>query len=143
MELPTEGSQTYAPSTRWCKDRKGEHIQLLQQMHAQGFLRARIDGEVYELDEPPKLDLRKKHTIEVVIDRFKVKPDIEQRLAESFEMALKLADDIAEIAFIDDPKAESVVFSARFACPKCGYSVTEVRASPVLIQQPNWCLFEL
>ncbi len=108
------------------QNRKGEHIQLLQQMHAQGFLRARIDGEVYELDEPPKLDLRKKHTIEVVIDRFKVKPDIEQRLAESFEMALKLADDIAEIAFIDDPKAESVVFSARFACPKCGYSVTEL-----------------
>ncbi len=141
MKMPTDSRlMLLAPVVQ---NRKGEHIQLLQQMHAQGFLRARIDGEVYELDEPPKLDLRKKHTIEVVIDRFKVKPDIEQRLAESFEMALKLADDIAEIAFIDDPKAESVVFSARFACPKCGYSVTELEPSPVLIQQPNWCLFEL
>ena len=103
MKLPADSRlMLLAPVIQ---NRKGEHIQLLQQMHAQGFLRARIDGEVYELDEPPKLDLRKKHTIEVVIDRFKVKPDIEQRLAESFEMALKLADDIAEIAFIDDPKA--------------------------------------
>ena len=124
MKLPADSRlMLLAPVIQ---NRKGEHIQLLQQMHAQGFLRARIDGEVYELDEPPKLDLRKKHTIEVVIDRFKVKPDIEQRLAESFEMALKLADDIAEIAFIDDPKAESIIFSARFACPKCGYSVTEL-----------------
>ncbi len=108
------------------QNRKGEHLHLLQQLHTQGFLRARIDGEVYELDEPPKLDLRKKHTIEVVVDRFKVKPGIDLRLAESFETALKLADDIAEVAFMDDPQSESLLFSARFACPVCGYSVSEL-----------------
>jgi len=108
------------------QNRKGEHLQLFQLLHSQGFLRARIDGEVYELDDPPKLDLRKKHTIEVVVDRFKVKPGIELRLAESFETALKLADDIAEIAFMDDNKAESLLFSAKFACPICGYSVSEL-----------------
>jgi excinuclease ABC subunit A len=108
------------------QDRKGEHLHLLQQLHAHGFLRARIDGEIYELDDPPKLDLRKKHSIEVVVDRFKVKPEIELRLAESFETALKLSDDIAEVAFIDNPKNESLLFSAKFACPVCGYSVTEL-----------------
>jgi len=108
------------------QNRKGEHLHLFQQLHAQGFLRARIDGEVYELDDPPKLDLRKKHTIEVVVDRFKVKPGIELRLAESFETALKLADDVAEVAFMDNTEAESLLFSAKFACPICGYSVSEL-----------------
>ena len=108
------------------QNRKGEHLQLLQGLHTQGFLRARIDGEVFELDDPPKLNLRKKHTIEVVVDRFKVKSGIELRLAESFETTLNLADDIAEIAYIDDPRRESIVFSAKFACPKCGYSVSEL-----------------
>ena len=108
------------------QNRKGEHLHLLQQLHAHGFLRARIDGEIYELDDPPKLDLRKKHSIEVVVDRFKVKPEIELRLAESFETALKLSDDIAEVAFIDNPRNESLLFSAKFACPVCGYSVTEL-----------------
>ena len=124
MEMPV-GSRLMllAPVVQ---NRKGEHLQLFQQLHSQGFLRARVDGEVYELDEPPKLDLRKKHTIEVVVDRFKVKPEIELRIAESFETALKLADDIAEIAFMDDPEAESLLFSARFACPVCGYSVSEL-----------------
>jgi excinuclease ABC subunit A len=124
MEMPA-GSRLMllAPVVQ---NRKGEHLQLFQQLHSQGFLRARVDGEVYELDEPPKLDLRKKHTIEVVVDRFKVKPEIELRIAESFETALKLADDIAEIAFMDDPEAESLLFSARFACPVCGYSVSEL-----------------
>tara|TARA_R110002049_G_scaffold15822_5_gene64216 strand:+ start:58764 stop:61589 length:2826 start_codon:yes stop_codon:yes gene_type:complete len=124
MEMPADSRlMLLAPVVQ---NRKGEHLQLFQQLHSQGFLRARVDGEVYELDEPPKLDLRKKHTIEVVVDRFKVKPGIELRLAESFETALKLADDIAEIAYMDDPKAESLVFSARFACPICGYSVSEL-----------------
>ncbi len=108
------------------QNRKGEHVHLFQQLHAQGFLRARIDGEVYELDEPPKLDLRKKHSIEVVVDRFKVKPGIELRLAESFETALKLADDIAEVAFMDDADAPALLFSAKFACAICGYSVSEL-----------------
>ncbi len=124
MEMPADSRlMLLAPVIQ---NRKGEHLQLLQGLHAQGFLRARIDGEIYELDDPPKLDLRKKHTIEVVVDRFKVKSGIELRLAESFETALNLADDIAEIAYIDDLKKSSVVFSARFSCPKCGYSVTEL-----------------
>ena len=124
MEQP-EGSRLMllAPVIQ---NRKGEHLHLLQQLHAQGFLRARIDGEIYELDDPPKLDLRRKHSIEVVVDRFRVKPEIELRLAESFETTLKLSDDIAEIAFIDDSDRESLLFSAKFACPVCGYSVTEL-----------------
>lgn len=124
MEMPTDSRlMLLAPVIQ---NRKGEHLQLFQQLHAQGFLRARVDGEVYELDEPPKLDLRKKHTIEVVVDRFKVKPGLELRLAESFETALKLADDIAEIAYINEPDKESLLFSAKFACPICGYSVSEL-----------------
>ena len=107
-------------------DRKGEHIQLMQDLMAQGFVRARIDGEVYELDDPPKLDLRRKHTIEAVVDRFKVKDDLKLRLAESFETALRLADGVARIAFMDDPDGEELVFSDRFACNICGYSLTEL-----------------
>jgi excinuclease ABC subunit A len=107
--------------------RKGEHLQLLQDLRAQGYVRARIDGEIYELDDPPKLDLRKKHTIEVVIDRFKVRDDVRQRLAESFETALKLADGVAKVAPMDrhDPAAE-LIFSDRFACPICSYSIQEL-----------------
>jgi excinuclease ABC subunit A len=112
------------------KERKGEHAQLLGQLHAQGYLRARIDGEVYELDDPPTLDLRRKHTIEVVIDRFKVRPDIKQRLAESFETALQLADGVALIAPMDGEtqkgKLDTLTFSSKFACPHCGYSLTEL-----------------
>ena len=108
------------------QNRKGEHVQLLANLQAQGFMRARIDREIYELDSPPKLDLRRKHTIEVVVDRFKVKADMKSRLAESFETALKLADDIAIIQSIDDPNEAEVVFSAKFACPKCGYSLNEL-----------------
>jgi len=107
-------------------DRKGEHVQLMQDLMAQGFIRARINGEVYELDDPPKLDLRRKHNIEAIIDRFKVKADMKQRLAESFETALKLADGVARIAMMDDDQAEELVFSDRFACKICGYSLTEL-----------------
>ena len=108
------------------QNRKGEFVQLFRQLATQGFLRARINGEVYELDDPPKLDLRRKHNIEVVVDRFKVKEDIKQRLAESFETALKLADDLAYVRYIDEPDADPLIFSARFACPICGYSVNEL-----------------
>ncbi len=108
------------------QNRKGEHVQLLAKLQAQGFLRARIDGEIYELDSPPKLDLRRKHTIEVVVDRFKVKEDLKLRLTESFETALKLADDIAIIRSMDDPQEAEITFSAKFACPKCGYSLNEL-----------------
>ncbi|MEX2495448.1 MAG: excinuclease ABC subunit UvrA [Woeseia sp.] len=108
------------------QDRKGEHVQLMQDLQAQGFIRARIDGEVYELDDPPKLDLRRKHSVDAVIDRFKVKPDIGIRLAESFETALRMADGVARIAFMEDSSREELVFSDRFACNICGYSLTEL-----------------
>jgi excinuclease ABC subunit A len=106
--------------------RKGEHLQVLEELRAQGFVRARIDGDVFELDQPPKLDLRRKHVIEAVIDRFKVRPDIQQRLAESFETALQLSDGLARIAWMDQPDRDEPVFSAKFACPECGYSLTEL-----------------
>lgn len=108
------------------RDRKGEHIELLQELRSQGYVRARIDGEMIELDQPPKLDLRKKHTIEVVIDRIKVRADIRLRLAESFETALRLGKGLASIGFIDQPKRPLQVFSATFACPDCGYSLAEL-----------------
>ncbi len=107
------------------EDRKGEHLSVFDSLRADGFIRARIDGEVYELDDPPTLDLRRKHTIEVVVDRFKVREDIKQRLADSIETALQLADGRCRIAFMDGEQ-EDMIFSARFACPQCGYSITEL-----------------
>lgn len=107
-------------------ERKGEHVQLLQELYSQGYVRARIDGEMYELDQPPKLDLRKKHTIEVVIDRLKVREDARLRLAESFETALRLASGVAALGFLDEPKRATQVFSSKFACPDCGYSLAEL-----------------
>ncbi|MGH8278807.1 MAG: excinuclease ABC subunit UvrA [Gammaproteobacteria bacterium] len=108
------------------EERKGEHLELIAQLRAQGFVRARIDGTVTELEQAPKLDLRRKHTIEVVVDRFKVRPDLGLRLAESFETALRLADGRARIAWMDEPGRTPLVFSAKFACPVCGYSITEL-----------------
>ncbi|MEN8214627.1 MAG: excinuclease ABC subunit UvrA, partial [Pseudomonadota bacterium] len=106
--------------------RKGEYHKLLGELHAQGFLRARIDGDIYELDDPPELELHKKHSIEIVIDRFKVRPDLQQRLAESFETALHLAGGIARVASMDTDTGEELIFSANFACPICGYSIEEL-----------------
>lgn len=108
------------------QDRKGEHIKTLENLSAQGFIRARIDGEVCDLSDPPALDLHKKHTIEVVVDRFKVRDDLQLRLAESFETALQLSAGNAKVAYMDDPEQEEVVFSANFACPHCGYSIPEL-----------------
>ncbi|MCT8818332.1 excinuclease ABC subunit UvrA, partial [Glaesserella parasuis] len=108
------------------KDRKGEHAKLLENLTANGYIRARIDGEICDLSDPPKLELQKKHTIEVVIDRFKVRSDIATRLAESFETALELSGSTAIIADMDDPNAEELVFSSSFACSHCGYSLTEL-----------------
>ena len=111
-------------------NRKGEHVQLMADLQAQGFIRARIDGEIYELDQPPALDLRKKHDIDAIVDRFKVKEDLRLRLTESFETALRLADGVARIAYMesytDGNKQEEVIFSDRFACKLCGYSLTEL-----------------
>ncbi|WP_300480260.1 excinuclease ABC subunit UvrA [Shewanella sp.] len=112
--------------------RKGEHVKLLEGLSAQGYIRARIDGEVCDLTDPPTLDLHVKHTIEVVVDRFKVRDDIKQRLAESFETALELSGGIATVATMDDDtgtgkaKSEELIFSANFACPHCGYSMAEL-----------------
>jgi excinuclease ABC subunit A len=118
-------------------DRKGEHVQLMQDLMAQGFIRARINGEVYELDQPPKLDLRKKHTIEAIVDRFKVKDDVRLRLAESFETTLRLADGVARIAWMDDSDNEELVFSDRFACNICGYSLTELEPRLFSFNNPS------
>src|SRR5690554_5548617 len=107
------------------QDRKGEHRDVLEGLRAQGFVRARVNGEVIELDDPPELELRKKHTIEAVVDRFKVREDLQQRLAESFETALKLADGVAKVVSMDDV-ADQMLFSARFACSECGYSIAEL-----------------
>jgi len=118
-------------------DRKGEHVQLMQDLMAQGFIRARINGEVYELDQPPSLDLRKKHRIDAIVDRFKVKDDIRLRLAESFETALRLADGVARIAFMDDADEAELIFSDRFACNICGYSLTELEPRLFSFNNPS------
>lgn len=107
------------------RERKGEFVQLFQELKQQGFVRARIDGEIKDLDDVEKLDLRKKHTIEVVVDRIKVRPDIQQRLAESFATALRLSDGLASVSMIDSKKAPTL-FSSKFACPECGYSLKEL-----------------
>ena len=123
LELP-EGSKMMllAPIV---KERKGEHVKTLQNLAAQGFIRARIDGDTCDLSDPPALELHKKHTIEVVVDRFKVRSDLQQRLAESFETCLELSGGIAVVAAMDGDQ-EEIVFSANFACPKCGYSMQEL-----------------
>jgi len=107
-------------------DRKGEHQHVFKELVANGFIRARIDGIVTDLDNPPTLDKKKKHTVEAVIDRLRVRPDVQQRLAESFETALSLAEGVARVSFMDDEKRDELVFSSRFACPHCGYSVPEL-----------------
>ncbi len=106
-------------------ERKGEYKKLLSELYAQGYLRARIDGDIYELDQPPELELHEKHTIEVIIDRFKVREDLRLRLTESFETALRLTEGTARIAWMDEDKPE-LLFSANFACPHCGYSIEEL-----------------
>ncbi len=121
--------------------RKGEHLQLIDRLRSEGFVRARIDGVVTELDQVPELDLYKKHDIEVVVDRFKVRPDLKLRLAESFETAIRLSDGVARVVPMDDrdrpdsdrqdiekntTDAHELIFSSRFACHQCGYSLNEL-----------------
>jgi excinuclease ABC subunit A len=107
------------------EDRKGEHTRVLEDLRAQGFVRVRIDGSVADLDNLPVLDPHRKHKIEVVVDRFRVRPDLALRLTESFETALRLSDGLARIASMDDAVAE-MVFSSRYACPVCGFSLAEL-----------------
>ncbi len=118
--------------TRWMllapvvRERKGEHAQVFDQLRAQGFVRVRVDGTLHEIDAVPPLALRQKHTIEAVIDRFKVREDLKQRLAESFETALRLGEGSALVVSMDDAKAEPILFSSRYSCPVCDYSLTEL-----------------
>jgi excinuclease ABC subunit A len=102
--------------------RKGEHHEVIAELASQGFVRVRVDGTVYEMDAAPELDAKRKHDIEAVVDRFKVRPDVAQRLAESFETALRLGNGVARLAFAHGKQAE-IVFSSRHACPTCGHSV--------------------
>ncbi len=109
------------------QDRKGEHTQLLAQLRSQGYLRVRIDGEVHPLDDNIKLDARRKHSLEVVVDRFRIKEDLGLRLAESLETTLTLADGIAILAPMDaDDQQEDLIFSSKYSCPVCDHAVTEL-----------------
>ena len=108
------------------KERKGEHLQLMRNYLTQGFIRARINGEIIDLSDPPSLERNKKHTIEIIVDRFRVKKDMKQRLAESFETALKLSDGVAHVSVDCPDTTEDIVFSDKFACNICGYSLTEL-----------------
>ncbi len=108
------------------RERKGEHAQVFEQLRAQGYVRVRVDGVVHEIDAVPPLALRQKHTIEAVIDRFRVREDMQQRLAESFETALKLGDGMAEVRALDDDAAEPLLFSSRYSCPVCDYALPEL-----------------
>jgi len=108
------------------RERKGEHLHIFHELKAGGFIRARVDGIVTELDYPPNLEKNKKHTIEVVVDRFKVRPDLMQRLAESFETALQIAGGLAIVSHMDDDASDDMVFSSLFACPECGHSISEL-----------------
>jgi excinuclease ABC subunit A len=116
--------------------RKGEHLHLISQLRSQGFIRARIDGLVVDLDDAPALDKKRKHDIEVVVDRIKVRPDLQTRLAESFETALELSEGIARIAPLDEG-LEEMVFSARFACPVCGHSISELEPRLFSFNNPH------
>ncbi|GAB6071195.1 excinuclease ABC subunit UvrA [Thiomicrorhabdus hydrogeniphila] len=119
------------------RGKKGEHHNLLDELQAQGFIRARIDGKVLELDGTIELDKNKKHDIEVIVDRFKVRDDIKQRLAESFETALRLADGIAQVLPMDEDDDFALLFSEKFACPHCGYSVPELEPRIFSFNNPH------
>jgi excinuclease ABC subunit A len=135
MALP-EGSKIMllAPVVR---NRKGEYVKLLEEMRAQGFLRARINGEVYELDQTPELELRKKHTIEVVVDRLKVREGLQLRLSESFETALRLADGLASVVPMEGESGTQLLFSANYACPHCGYTLSELEPRLFSFNSPS------
>jgi len=135
LTLP-EGSKCLliAPIVR---GKKGEHHHLLDELQAQGFIRARIDGKVCDLDGTIQLDKNKKHDIEVIVDRFKVRNDIKQRLAESFETALRLADGLAQVLPMDEDDDFALLFSEKFACPHCGYSVPELEPRIFSFNNPH------
>jgi excinuclease ABC subunit A len=126
------GNDAKTAEQRWMllapvvRERKGEHAQVFEQLRAQGFVRVRVDGALYEIDSPPTLALRQKHTIEAVIDRFKARADLKQRLSESFETALKLGDGMASVQSIDNDQQAPLLFSSKYSCPVCDYSLPEL-----------------
>ena len=124
--LALDGEQRWMLLAPVIRDRKGEHAQVFDQLRAQGFVRVRVDGELYEIDGVPALALRQKHTIEAVIDRFRPREDLKQRLAESFETALKLGDGMAQVMSLDQPEAAPLLFSSKYSCPVCDYSLPEL-----------------
>ncbi|TZF90935.1 excinuclease ABC subunit UvrA [Cognatilysobacter lacus] len=124
--LALDPEQRYMLLAPVVRERKGEHAQVFDQLRAQGFVRARVDGTLYEIDEVPKLSLRVKHTIEAVIDRFRPRDDMKQRLAESFETAVKLGDGMAQVQSLDNDGAAPLLFSAKYSCPVCDYSLPEL-----------------
>ena len=124
MALPSENR--YMLLAPVVTERKGEFVKLFEQLAASGYIRVRVDGDVYDLSDPPMLELQKKHTIEVVVDRFRIRDDLKLRLAESIETVLSITNGIVKVANLDDPKAEEHLFSANFACPICGYSIPEL-----------------
>ena len=133
------------------RDRKGEHAHIFQNMRAQGFIRARVDGLVVDLDDVPVLEKNKKHTIEIVVDRFKVKPELQLRLSESFETAVNLSEGLAIISSMDGSpitgspigsvsqlnNSSEILFSARFACPVCNYSIDELEPRMFSFNSPS------
>lgn len=109
------------------RDRKGEHQQVFDNLARLGYVRALVDGSIISLDDPPALELRKKHNIDVIVDRFRIKPGLEQRLAESFETALELGEGFVRVCALDnDSMSSDILFSSRFACPKCGFAIEEL-----------------
>ncbi len=124
--LTLDPEQRYMLLAPVIRERKGEHAQVFDQLRAQGFVRVRVDGELYEIDEVPALTLRQKHTIEAVIDRFRPREDIKQRLAESFETALKLGDGMATVMALDAADSTPQLFSSKYSCPVCDYALPEL-----------------
>jgi excinuclease ABC subunit A len=118
-------------------ERKGEHLEVLEDLAAQGFVRVRIDGRIHEMEALPRLDAKKKHTIEAVVDRLRVRPDVAQRLAESFETALRLSGGLARLIFLDEPGRGELTFSSRHACPVCGYSVPPLTPALFSFNNPS------
>ena len=136
LALP-EGSKCMllAPVVR---NRKGEHAQLFDELRAQGFVRVRVDGAIYGIDDVPELELRKKHTIDVVIDRFRIRDDLKQRLAESLETALHLSDGLVLISPLDENSdVEEKMFSSRYSCVHCDYSLQELEPRMFSFNNPN------
>jgi excinuclease ABC subunit A len=119
------------------QDRKGEHAEAIEHLRSQGFVRAVVDGEVVELDSAPRLEPRRRHSVDAVVDRLRVRPDAAQRLAESFETALALSQGVARVSFQEEPDGAPLVFSNRYACTACGYSLAELEPRLFSFNNPS------